>query len=71
MARIVKLIASDGEVFSTEDGKMEIKPFSQASFVIRYSIDYGRRFLILPTRAVDRIWMEDEVDGEAGNKIES
>lgn len=64
--KIVQLRTNDGETF--DQSIYEIQPFSQSSFLVRVHKD-SKRFLILPTRVVDRIWMEEADD--AGDKVKS
>lgn len=63
-ARITAIRCNDGEQYLEQD--YIIEPFSQSSFMVR-GRQAGNGFQIIPSRCVDRIFMEAEAD-EAVNQ---
>lgn len=63
--KIVELVCSNGEKFKHLD--YEIRPFSASSFYVK-RIGDEKQFVIVPTRCVDRIWMEEEADATTVNQ---
>lgn len=57
LGRIKQINCSNGDIFENNEFH-SIEPFSTASFIVKF---YDRQeFVIIPTRCVDRIWMQAE-----------